>query len=135
MSICLQRSWCLKSFFFFSFFAIFYQKYLSAAWFCEFLNFLLLNFFFNWFIYFNNKPFDQQGIRLFCCLVKGMLQTISFHGFFWTVLFLFNRGDQGPHEIVTYSPRSICLQRLAAHSVNLFLVDSVFFHLGEIKFT
>ena len=73
-------------------------------------------------------------MTIFCCLVEGMSQAIIFQEFFLTVLFLLNRGDEGPHEILTCNPRSAILKRLAALSVNLFLIDSAFFHPGEITF-
>ena len=69
----------------------------------------------------------MQRITFFGYLVKDTSQNMSFQGFFCTVLYLFNRVDQRPNKIGTDSARNRSLQRLVAHLVNVFFVDSVFF--------
>ena len=54
-----------------------------------------------------------------------------FQELFLTVLFLLEKSDWGPPETVSYNLKSTYLKRVAALSVELFLVDSVFFHIGE----
>ena len=54
-----------------------------------------------------------------------------FQELFLTVLFLLKKNDWGPPETVSYNLKSTYLKRVAALSVELFLVDSVFFHTGE----
>ena len=131
----------LSLFFFWSFFikitwvlhelgALCLHKFISAECFC-FLRFFQLIYIFQ---SFNNIPFELQSIMFFGYLVKDTSQTMSFQKFFWTVLYLFNWGDQGSNKIGTYSSRRICFHRLAGHLVNVFFVDSVFFHLGDRTF-
>ena len=72
--------------------------------------------------------------RKFLFKIKDTSQNTSFQKFFWTILYLFNWGDQSSNKIGAYSPRSTCLSRLVAHIVNVFFIDSVFFHLGDITF-
>ena len=67
-------------------------------------------------------------------IVECLSQSITFVWFSLTVLFLLSRGDQGSPEIVSYGPRSTCLQRFPAHLVNMFVVDFVCFYPGQITF-
>ena len=89
---------------------------------------------FNLFIPANNETFVLGMVTAFSCLVEGMPQNINFQGSFLTILFLLNRSDSGLFETVTYKPKRIFLKTVAALSVHLFLIDSVFFHPGEITF-
>ena len=89
---------------------------------------------FNLFIPVNNEPCGVGMIIVFSSLVEGMPQTINFQGLFLTVLFLLNKSNSGVLATGSYKPKGIFFKTVAALSVNLFLVDSVFFHPGEITF-
>ena len=89
---------------------------------------------FNIFIPIDKETFGLRKVTFFSCLVEGMSQTSSFQGLFLTVLFLLNKSDSGLFETVTYKPKGKFLKTVAALSVHLFMVDSAFFHPGEITF-
>ena len=89
---------------------------------------------FNLFIPVNNEPCGVGTIIVFSSLVEGMPQTTKFQGLFLTVLFLLHKSNSGVFATVSYKPKGIFLKTVAALFVNLFLLDSVFFHPGEITF-
>ena len=79
------------------------------------------------------KLFHLEHVTFFSSLDEGISQTITLQGLFLSVFILLNKSDSGLSETVTYNPKRISLKSLAALSVHLFLVDSVFFHPCEIK--
>ena len=89
---------------------------------------------FNQFIPVNNEPSGLGTVTVFSCLVEGKPQTINFERLFLTVFFLLNQTYSRVLETVTYERKGIFLKMVAALFVDLFLVDSVFFHSGEITF-
>ena len=89
---------------------------------------------FNLFIPVNNEPFVLGMVAAFSYLVEGMSKTISFQGLFLTVFFLLNQTYSRVLETVTYKRKGLFLEIVAALFADLFLIDSVFFHPGEIKF-
>ena len=89
---------------------------------------------FNLFIPANNEIFYHGTVIAFSCFVESMPLSINFQGLFLTVLFLLNKSGLGLLETVTHKLKGIFLKTVAALSVHLFWVNSVFFPPGEITF-